>query len=354
MTLAKRDGELLPGPVAFDPAGPELSPEEREALAHPLVGGVILFRHNYLSRAQVRELIADCRRSRAGPLLVFVDHEGGRVQRFREGFTALPPARELGRQYLLDPARALADARAVGRVMASELCEVGVDVNLAPVVDLVGPGTVIGDRAFAQDPVVVSALARSVVTGMHDGGLGAVAKHFPGHGGVAEDTHTETACDQRSLSELAECDLKPFEELIALGVDGVLPAHVCFPQVDEKPVGFSPHWLQHQLRRRLNFDGLVVSDDISMAAASLVGGVVASAEAAIGAGCDFVLSCQKPAAVAELLDGLTATGDQVGRARRMENMHTSLQERRIEFDIDFAIGRATALVRKETAGELRA
>lgn len=287
-------------------------------LAHPLVGGVILFRHNYADPAQLRALIADCRAAHGVHPLVLVDHEGGRVQRFRDGFSALPPAAALGWLHGRDPDEAIATAAAVGRVMAQELAAVGVDVNLAPVVDLQGGGSVIGSRAFSADPAVTTALAAAVVQGIQSGGLGAVAKHFPGHGGVVEDTHTAQAVDPRPWDTLRERDAAPFEALVRAGIDGVLPAHVCFSAIDDRPVGFSRRWLQGVLRQQLGFAGLIISDDLSMAAAAMPGGIVASAEAALAAGCDLILSCQRPGAVATLLDGLRDVGEQDARARRVD------------------------------------
>lgn len=327
---------LEPGPLAFDPTGLELTPVEREMLAHPLVGGVILFRHNFHDAAQLKALIASCRAARPGPLLVYVDHEGGRVQRFRDGFSALPSASVLGARFQQDEKQALHEALAIGRVMASELFAVGVDINLAPVVDLAGNTSVIGDRAFAQQPDRVSLLSAAVVRGMHDGGLAAVAKHFPGHGGAREDTHNESACDPRSMATLLEQDIAPFAHLIAEGIDGILPAHVRYPAIDQLPAGFSPAWLQDILRGRLQFDGLIVSDDLSMAAAALDGGIVASTEAALRAGCDVVLSCQKPDAVVSVLDGPHSAVCSAARSRRLRQIERNRQKRKRSFNLSDA------------------
>ncbi|MEM7375871.1 MAG: beta-N-acetylhexosaminidase [Pseudomonadota bacterium] len=308
------------GPLAFDPTGLALTAEEREMLAHPLVGGVILFKHNYADPDQLRALIAACRSAHGSQLLVLVDHEGGRVQRFRHGFTALPPAAALGWLHQRDPVGARETAGAVGRVMARELAAVGVDVNLAPVADLQGGGAVIGSRALSPDPAVTAALAAALVRGLQAGGVGAVAKHFPGHGGVEEDTHTAQAVDPRAWDTVRGRDGAPFEHLVRTGVDGVLPAHVQFPAVDDRPVGFSRAWLQGVLRQQLGFAGLIISDDLSMAAAAMPGGIAASAEAALAAGCDLILSCQRPAAVVTLLDTLRDVGEAQARTHRVETL----------------------------------
>ena len=332
MASIHRAREQGPGPVVFDPTGCALTAEEREMFAHPLVGGVVLFRHNYHDPAQLRELVRSCRAAHKGPLVVMVDHEGGRVQRFREGFTALPPASALGDLHAADPERAVEAARAVGRLMALELEAVGIDLNLAPVLDIAGEGDVIGNRAYSECAATVSALATSVMRGLHDGGLGAVAKHFPGHGGVVQDTHHESAVDPRPLDAVRAADLVPFIELVTAGVDGVLPAHVSFPAVDDEPVGYSARWLQDELRGHMAFDGLIISDDLSMAAAQRAGGVVEAASAAMAAGCDMVLSCQVPAAAVTLLDRLQADVESTDRVRRVAQFDSLRRSRRCAVD----------------------
>ncbi len=341
--LSALSSPIQPGPVVFDPVGAELSAVERDMLAHPMVGGVVLFGHNCHNPAQVSALIDACRSARPGPLVVMIDHEGGRVNRFSEGLTVLPPAAALGEFHALDPVRALDCARAVGHTMADELGALGVDLNLAPVVDLTGPGDVIGNRAIAIEPERVSVLAESLVSAMHEGGLGATAKHFPGHGGVTEDTHTSSAQDLRAFDAIEGRDLLPFKRLIACGVDAVMPTHVCFPKIDAMPAGYSTRWLSDILREALGFDGLIISDDISMAAAARAGGVVDAAQTAIAAGCDLVLSCQSPDAAEALLDGLKHDAGGVDRGLRLAQFQRNRARRRCDVDLNHALGLVAAL-----------
>jgi beta-N-acetylhexosaminidase len=286
----------------LDVAGLELTAEEKERLAHPLVGGVILFTRNYASPAQLQSLTTAIRALRDPPLLIAVDHEGGRVQRFREGFSTIAPMRMLGEQWDRNVGGAAATARRIGATIAEELGAKGIDFSFAPVVDLdYGTSSVIGDRAFHRNPNAVAHLAAAFREGLRSGGMAAVAKHFPGHGFVNADSHTELPVDARSLAALERDDLIPFGVLVRLGVEGVMPAHVVYPAIDARPAGYSRVWLQDILRGRLGFDGLIFSDDLSMAAAKSVGDVVARAEAAREAGCDMLLICNDPAAAAELL-----------------------------------------------------
>jgi beta-N-acetylhexosaminidase len=235
-------------------------------------------------------------------LLIAVDHEGGRVQRFREGFSTIAPMRALGEQWDRDIAAAATAATRVGATIATELGAKGIDFSFAPVVDLdYGTSAVIGDRAFHRNPNAVTHIAAAFREGLRSGGMAAVAKHFPGHGFVNADSHTELPVDARPLAALEKDDLIPFGALVRLGVEGVMPAHVVYPAIDAQPAGYSRVWLQQILRGRLGFDGLIFSDDLSMAAAKSVGDVVARAEAARNAGCDMVLVCNDPAAAAELL-----------------------------------------------------
>ena len=294
--------KLPRGPVMLDVAGLELSGEERERIAHPLVGGVILFTRNYTEPAQLDALTAAIRRLRDPAPLVAVDHEGGRVQRFRDGFSAIPPMRTLGELWDRDVAAAASEARGIGATIAGELGAHGVDFSFTPVVDIdQGRSTVIGNRAFHRNPNAVAHLASALCAGLRSRGMAAVAKHFPGHGFVAADSHTELPVDARPLGALESEDLVPFRSLIRLGVEGVMPAHVAYPDVDDRPAGFSRVWLQEILRQRLGFHGLVFSDDLSMAGARGAGDIVARAEAAHDGGCDMVLVCNDAVAAAQLL-----------------------------------------------------
>ena len=290
------------GPVMLDVAGPELAVEERERIAHPLVGGVILFSRNYADPAQLKALTAAIRALRDPPPLIAVDHEGGRVQRFREGFTAIPPMRTLGTLWDRDVAAAAAEARRVGETIAAELGAHGVDFSFAPVVDLDhGRSSVIGDRAFHRNPNAVAHLAAALCEGLRARGMAAVVKHFPGHGFVAADSHTDAPIDDRPLSALEKDDLVPFAALVRQRVEGIMPAHVAYSTVDARPAGFSRVWLDGILRGRLGFDGLVFSDDLSMAGARVAGDVIGRADAALRAGCDMVLVCNDPEGAATVL-----------------------------------------------------
>jgi beta-N-acetylhexosaminidase len=301
-----------------DVAGPELAPDEREMLAHPLVGGVILFARNYQSPAQLDALTASIHALRDPPLLIAVDHEGGRVQRFIEGFTRLPPMRALGRVYDREPALAANLASAIGVVLAGELRGHGVDLSFTPVLDIdFGSSSVIGDRAFHATAAGVAALAGGLVAGMARMGMGAVGKHFPGHGYVRADSHHEVPVDERDLATIDANDLAPYRALVGKGLAGVMPAHVIYPRVDARPAGFSPVWLKEILRGRLGFDGIVFSDDLSMEGASVAGGIVERGHAALSAGCDMVLVCNAPEAARRLLDGLGDFALDPARAARI-------------------------------------
>jgi beta-N-acetylhexosaminidase len=290
------------GPIVLGIEGLELTPADRERLVHPLVGGVILFARNYADTAQLRALTAAIRALRAPPLLISVDHEGGRVQRFREGFTAIPPMRTLGALWDRDVAAAVVEAERLGRTIARELRAHGIDFSFTPVLDLdFGASTVIGDRAFSENPNAAAHLASCLRRGLGAGGCAAVGKHFPGHGFVAADSHHEVPVDTRPLADLVAHDLVPFAVLAREGLEAVMPAHVIYPAVDEVPAGYSRVWLQDILRGRLAFDGLVFSDDLGMAGAQTAGDIVARADAALAAGCDMVLTCNEPDAADALL-----------------------------------------------------
>lgn len=309
------------GPLMLDIAGIELTDEERDMLRHPIAGGVILFSRNFESPEQLRALVTELHRLREPALLVAVDQEGGRVQRFRDGFTRLPPAAWFGRCHDDNPTQAVHWAHEVGWLMAAELRAAGIDFSFAPVVDLgSGASEVIGDRAFHAQPGVVAELATAWMRGMHEAGMAAVAKHFPGHGNVVEDSHLALPRDRRDPEEIMMDDLLPFQRLIERGVEAVMPAHVIYERADPQLAGFSRYWLQQILRQRLGFQGVVFSDDLTMAAAGEAGDYPRRARSALDAGCDMVLVCNAPKAAAGVLDALQGYTSPAGQMR-MIRMH---------------------------------
>ncbi len=292
------------GPLMIDVAGLQLAPEDREILAHPLIGGVILFTRNYSDSGQLAALVAEIKAVRSPPLLVTVDHEGGRVQRFRRGFSLLPPARRIGHEFDADHASGIALARRLNWLMAAELRAVGIDLSYAPCVDLdYGVSTVIGDRALHPDPEIVGRLAVASVLGMRDAGMGAVAKHFPGHGAVVADSHHALPVDRRGFADL-ERDLRPYYTLIANHLPAVMVAHVLFPEIDSLPASLSRRWIQGVLRGDMHFGGVVFADDLSMAGATQFGGPVERAALALEAGCDVLPICNRREDVVAVLNGL--------------------------------------------------
>lgn len=304
------------GPVMLDLAGRALGAEDREVLRHPAVGGVILFARNYQDPEQLAALTRDIHALRDPHLLIAVDQEGGRVQRFREGFTRLPPAGALGVLACRDLGQARRAAAEVGWLMAAELRAVGVDFSFAPVLDLDrGLNPVVGDRAFGRGVNAVSDLAAAWVTGVRSAGMAAVGKHFPGHGGVTADSHHELPIDPRELADIELEDLVPFERLIRRGLEAVMPAHVVYRRVDPRPAGFSEFWLRRVLRGRLGFEGVIFSDDLGMAAAAAGGGYPERARAAVAAGCDVLLVCNDRAAAIEVLDAVGDHDDPVSHLR---------------------------------------
>ena len=309
------------GPVMLDLCGTELSTEERAVLSHPLVGGVILFSRNYASPAQLSALTQAIHALRQPPLLIGVDHEGGRVQRFREGFTRIPPMRRLGEVWDHHPQQARKLAHQVGYVMAAELRACGVDFSFTPVLDLdYGVSQVIGDRAFHRSPQAIAELAHHLMLGLKEAGMAAVGKHFPGHGFVAADSHLDIPVDERDRAEILLFDIEPFRQMTHYGLAAVMPAHVIYPKVDDKPAGFSPIWLKDILRGELGFDGVIFSDDLSMEAAKVGGDVLTRGQAALAAGCDMVLVCNEPSSAKRLLEGLRWKISALSLARLMR-MH---------------------------------
>ena len=292
------------GPLMVDVAGLELTPEDRDVLRHPLVGSVILFTRNYQSSAQLAQLVADIHAVRSPSLIVAVDQEGGRVQRFRPEFSLLPPPRRIGHEFDLDSRHGLTLARSMGWLMAAELRAHGVDLSFAPCVDLdYGISEVIGDRAFHARADAVAQLSLAYLQGMKDAGMAATAKHFPGHGAVVADSHQSLPVDRRDWHQLTD-DLLPYRRLIANGLPGVMVAHVLFPAVAPEPASLSRRWIQNALREELGFQGCIFTDDLSMGGAKEFGDVVARAKAALAAGCDVLPICNDRASVTTLLDEL--------------------------------------------------
>src|ERR1700691_5460703 len=303
------------GPLMVDIAGTELSGADRELLAHPLIGSVVLFARNYADPAQLQALCAQIRAVRNPSLLIAVDHEGGRVQRFRSGFSALPPLRRIGKVYDSDAQKGLEMARALGWLMAAEVLACGVDFSFAPCVDLdYGLSEIIGDRAFHADAHAVAQLSIAYMHGMRDAGMGATAKHFPGHGAVVADSHLALPVDRRELVDM-EQDLLPYRRLIANGLPAVMVAHVLYPAVDSVPASFSRRWIDGLLRTELEFGGLVFADDLTMGGAAVVGDLLQRAQRALAAGCDVLPVCNDRPGVERLLDRLKLEIDPASQLR---------------------------------------
>jgi len=309
------------GPLMMDVAGCVLSQEDKEMLSHPLVGGVILFTRNYESPEQLAQLVSEIHSLRDPQLIVAVDHEGGPVQRFRDDFTHLPAAAQLGSLYDHDSARALELSGDVGWVLATELRALGVDHSFTPVLDIEKKdSSVLRGRTFHRDPQVVADLARRLMAGLQQAGMQATGKHFPGHGGVQGDSHDELPIDPRSYEDIYASDILPFERMIHYGLAGIMPAHVVYEQLDQFPAGFSRFWIQDVLRARLEFTGIIFSDDLSMAGAHMVGGYTERAEAALEAGCDVLLVCNNRPGAIEVLDNIKQTDNPVLQMR-IAHMH---------------------------------
>ncbi len=300
------------GAVMLDIAGTILADTERDIINHPNTGAVILFSRNYESPEQVTDLIQNIRAARNGEILIAVDQEGGRVQRFQEGFTRLPPAA----LYQNEPEI----SEVAGWLMAAELLAVGVDFSFAPVLDVdCGVSTIIGNRAFSQNAEKVTQLASEFRRGMKRAGMAATGKHFPGHGAVALDSHLALPIDERNLEAIRVSDLQPFRQLIAEGLEGIMPAHVLYSQIDNQPAGFSDFWIQQVLRQELGFDGVVFSDDLSMEGAASVGSFPERAKIALQAGCDMVLVCNNSTAAMDVLDFLPIENN-AKRESRLQKM----------------------------------
>ena len=298
------------GPLLIGLTGLEVNVEERDWLKHPAVGGVVLFARNYQDISQLTDLTASIAAIAGRELLICVDHEGGRVQRFRDGFTRLPPLAILGKMYADSAANALDFAYRHGRVMATELLLCGVDLSFAPVLDVGDRSVVIGDRAFAAETATIIELSVAYIGGMHDAGMAATGKHFPGHGSVEADSHTDDVCDLRPFEEIEQLDLKPFAALSGK-LDAMMMAHVLYPAVDDKPAGYSRFWIKTILRQKLAYKGTIFSDDLGMFAAKVAGGLVDRVRDSLLAGCDAVLVCD-PEDVRQLLansDGLQSAAD---------------------------------------------
>ncbi|GAB1393290.1 beta-N-acetylhexosaminidase [Rhodocyclaceae bacterium] len=337
------------GPLVIDVAGTELTEVERERLRHPLVGGVILFARNYREPQQLQALCQDIHALRSPPLLIAIDHEGGRVQRCREGFSRLPAMRQLGEWWDMSPNATAETTRMLGYVLAGELRACGVDLSFAPVLDLDwGRSSVIGDRAFHRDPRAVIDLAGALIAGMRDAGMGCCGKHFPGHGWVVADSHVAIPIDERDLDAMVP-DLQPFRRL---PLDAVMPAHIIYPQVDSRPAGFSPVWIG-KLRNELGFDGVIFSDDLSMEGASVAGGIVERVQAAWEAGCDMLLVCNAPEAAAEVLACWHPAPDPQRAARIVRLLPTkpALSRAQLENEVTWQAGQS---VLRRLAGDLPA
>jgi len=331
----------------LDIKGDELSLEDIEILKHPLVGGVILFTRNYSSPGQLQALVDSIHAQRSPNLLIAVDHEGGRVQRFREGFTSLPAAAHFGEVYDHDSVRGRHLAHVAGWLMAVELRVFNIDFSFAPVLDVNhGISTVIGDRAFHKDPSVVVELAHAYIEGMQEAGMAATGKHFPGHGGVEADSHLAVPVDDREYNDIYAHDILAFKRMIHHGLAAIMPAHVIYPKVDPHPAGFSTFWLQEVLRKRLGFQGVIFSDDLNMEGASVAGsGYADRANAALSAGCDMALICNNRDGAIEVLDGLGKFDNAVSHLR-LARMHGRKKITRIQLNASSKWKEAVNLIKR--------
>ena len=325
MNNAQKTPAQVRGPLMVDVAGYMLTASEKKRLQHPSVGGVILFARNFEDRAQLVALTRSIHQLRTPRLLIAVDHEGGRVQRFRsDGFTRLPTMRSLGEYWMQAPLQAMRMASDVGYVLGAELRACDVDLSFTPVLDLdYGVSSVIGDRAFHRDPRVVAMLARALAQGLSFAGMASCGKHFPGHGAVSADSHHAIPRDQRSLKRILEEDAAPYQWLGDQVISSVMPAHVIYSKVDKNPAGFSEKWIKEILRTKLQYDGVVFSDDLTMEGASVAGDILARAQAALKAGCDMALVCNRPDLADDLLRRLSHRSDPASVSRIARLMPTT-------------------------------
>lgn len=309
------------GPVMVDIAGQELTADDRALLADPLVGGVILFSRNYHSLQQLEQLVQSIQAIKKPRLLIAVDQEGGRVQRFKDGFTILPAMRRFGEIYDAEQKMALELAQHCGWLMASEVCSTGIDISFAPVLDIdKGISSVIGDRAFHSDPFVVSKVAQAFIAGMNEAGMLATGKHFPGHGSIAADSHIAMPIDERPLREIEMDDLKPFQFMIDDGIPALMMAHVIYSRVDPQPAGFSSYWMKTILRDKMHFQGAIFSDDLSMEGAVIAGNYPQRARLALDTGCDMILVCNNRDAAWDVVKSLKGY-DNPASSLRLAHLH---------------------------------
>ena len=315
--------QVLIGPLMIDVGGLRLDDEDRELLGHPLVGGMILFARNFEDRDQLRELCREVRAvPRKQPLLMAVDHEGGRIQRFRKGFAAIPPMRDLGKRYVESPALALSEAADHGFTIGSELAAFGIDLCFAPVLDRdIGVSGVIGDRAFSDAPDAIIALARAFRSGLNRAGMAATGKHFPGHGAVAADSHLDLPVDDRSLEHIRQTELIPFVALASDPIESLMMAHVRYSRVDPIPASFSPRWIRQLLRAELQYDGAIFCDDLSMKGAAVIGDMEARTRAALDAGCDMLPVCNDRPALRDLIKRVADIEPDPIASRRLSKMY---------------------------------
>jgi beta-N-acetylhexosaminidase len=323
------------GPLMLDVSGYELALEEIDMLDHPLVGGLILFTRNYHDQKQLVDLVRHIRMVTRNNVIIATDQEGGRVQRFRQGFSKIPAMGSIAVKSTQNGSDSAQLCEQFGWLMAAELLAFDIDISFAPVLDIQGISQVIGDRSFHKKPEQIVTLASAFIQGMHRAGMCATGKHFPGHGNVLEDSHIAMPVDNRSRDEIFELDMAIFKAIHQQGLlDAVMPAHVIYPAVDDLPAGFSEQWIKQILRQELNFDGVVFSDDLSMQGAVQMGGIVQRAELAIEAGCDMVLVCNDTNGAAKVIDGLPAglrAAERVGRLRKSAGVDFSHLRKTAEY-----------------------